>query len=358
MNYLAFDPGFGNGKVALVAPNGALKTVVVSNVVGMGNTDIGRLSLGDVGRQRRRRLPDRVVFDGVGYLVGDGVERYAAPMRGMDFLRLRGGPEVKVLFYDCVYHALGPGEHEAAMIVGLPVEVMIDEKQADATLRALNEWLAADHVFRVNDEDVRLTITDVKTIAQPIGAFFAWGMDNAGAWTRGSDALSASIGVLDIGFNTLDLFAVEGAEIAARYTDGDTLGMRRAAEYIIQAVDDAYDKSISIYKANELIRAAAPALHTPRGQVDLRALVDQALNRAASGILTFVQQPDKWGDGRQFDYLLFTGGGAEALREPLQDQFPHGHVLPQAVAANAIGMARYARRFFGEEKRGAQSGCG
>jgi hypothetical protein len=346
MYYIAFDPGFGNGKVALVA-DGELRTVVVSAVVGMGHTNIGRLSIGDVGRQRRRRLPDQVTFDGVGYLVGEGTERYAAPMKGLDFLRLRGGPDVRALFYDCVYHALGAGKHEAATMVGLPVEVMADEKQADATARALRDWMVGSHRFAVNGDEVSLVVDDVRLIAQPIGAFFAWGMNDAGQWIRGADALGASIGVLDIGFNTLDLFAVEGAEIAARYTDGDTLGMRRAAEYVIQAVDDAYGKSLSIYQANELIQSPDPLLYMAQGRVDLRPLVEQALSRAASGILTFVQQPDKWGDGRQFDHLLFAGGGAEALREQLNDQFPHGYVLPQAVAANAIGMARYARRAFG-----------
>jgi hypothetical protein len=208
--------------------------------------------------------------------------------------------------------------------------------------------MVASHRFAVNDDDVSLAVKDVKLIAQPVGAFFAWGMDDDGQWVRGKDDLSASIGVLDIGFNTLDLFAMEGAEISARYTDGDTLGMRRAAEYVVQAVDDAYGKAISIYQANEMIQSSDPVLYTSRGRVDPRPLVAQALSRAASGILTFVQQPDKWGNGRQFDYLLFTGGGAEALREQLNDQFPHGHVLPQAVAANAIGMARYARRVFNQ----------
>ena len=233
------------------------------------------------------------------------------------------------------------------MVVGLPVEVMADEKQADATARSLRDWMVASHRFAVNDDDVSLAVKDVRLIAQPVGAFFAWGMDDEGRWTRGKDDLSASIGVLDIGFNTLDLFAMEGAEISARYTDGDTLGMRRAAEYVVQAVDDAYGKAISIYQANEMIQSSGPVLYTSRGRVDPRPLIAQALSRAASGILTFVQQPDKWGNGRQFDYLLFTGGGAEALREQLNDQFPHGHVLPQAVAANAIGMARYARRVYG-----------
>ena len=341
----AFDPGFGGGKLAVVTPQG-IRAAVVPSVVGMGETNVGQLSLGDLGRQRRRGLPDSVVVNDVTYLVGDGVERYAEPMRGMDFLRLRKGPEVRALFYDTVYQALGAGQHEVKLLVGLPVEVMLDDTQAKATLRSLRQWLAVRHDFAVNGEPVTLTVSDVAVLAQPVGALFAWGLDERGAWRRGTESLHATVGVLDIGFNTLDLFAIEGAEIARHYTDGDTLGMRRAAEYLIQAVDAAYDMEISLHKADQLIRNKNPELHTPRGKVSLADLVDEALNRAASGILSFVQRADKWGSGRQFAYQLITGGGAEALRSQIEDAFPRAYIMPNPVTANAVGLARYAQRAF------------
>ncbi len=230
-----FDPGYGGGKMVLMTRDG-VRTAVVPSIVGMGDTAVGRLGIGNVGRRRRRRLLDRVVVDGVGYLVGDGTERYAAPMEAMDFLRLRGGPAVQALFYDCTYRVLGPGRHDLALLVGLPVEVMADDRNASVTLDTLRDWMVASHRYRVNGDEVVLRVRRVNAMAQPVGAFFAWGLDNEGRWTRGADALDAGTGVLDVGFNTLDLFAVGGAELARRYTDGDTLGMRRAAEYLIKAV--------------------------------------------------------------------------------------------------------------------------
>lgn len=341
----AFDPGYGEGKLALNGPDG-VTTATVPSIVGMGHTDIGRLSLGDVGRQRRRSLPDRVVFDGVSYLVGEGAGRYADPMDEMDFLRLRKGPAVRGLFYDVLHRGLGEGHHQVSLLVGLPVEVMADDGAADATLRCLEDWMIGVHEFTVNDQQVTVRVKDVAVLAQPVGSFFAWGFNDAGAWTRSRSDLNASIGILDIGFNTLDLFAVEGAEIAARYTDGDTLGMRRAAEYLIRSVDDAHDMVLSLHQADQLIRNPHPTLHTAQGQVDLGPMVEQALNHAASGILSFVQRSDQWGSGRQFAYQLITGGGAEALRSQLQEAFPRAYILPEPVTANAVGLARYAQRVF------------
>lgn len=342
----AWDPGYGGSKMALVGQDGMTK-VVVPSVTGMGKTDIGHLSLGEVGRQRRRRLPDRVAFDGVTYLVGDGVERYAEPMDGMDFLRLRGGPGMRALLYDTIYRALGAGEHWLSLFIGLPVEVMMDEGAANATQRALREWLLKAHRFGVNGEEMAVTVKSLAVLAQPVGSFFAWGLDDAGRWTRSSSDLHAPVGILDIGFNTLDLFAVEGAEIARRYTDGDALGMRRAAEHLIRSVDDAYGMALSLHQADALIREADPVLHTSQGRVSLTGLVEQALSHAASRILSFVQRSDRWGSGRQFAYQLITGGGAEALRAELEETFPRAYVLPEPMTANAVGLARYARRAFG-----------
>ncbi|MGD1997153.1 MAG: hypothetical protein PVH62_10320, partial [Anaerolineae bacterium] len=87
---LAFDFGYGNSKMALVVTEqgrARLRTSVIPSVVGIGNTDIGRLSMGGLGRQRRRNLPDEVLIDGVTYLVGENVHRYAEPLQRTDFHR-------------------------------------------------------------------------------------------------------------------------------------------------------------------------------------------------------------------------------------------------------------------------------
>jgi hypothetical protein len=101
---------------------------------------------------------------------------------------------------------------------------------------------------------------------------------------------------------------------------------------------------LSLPEADALLRSKRPITYTAEGEVNLKALVRQALDTAAAGIITFVEQ--RWGNGRQFAHLLFTGGGAETLREALLRQYPHGVVLPDPVTANAVGLARYAVRAF------------
>lgn len=342
---LGVDPGFGNFKVA-VARSG-MEVATIPSVVGVGETDVGLLSLGELGRHRRQAAPDRVAYGGIAYVVGENVVRYAWPVQRMDFLRLADGPELRALFYDTVFHLLGEGVHrDVALMVGLPVKVMANREQARETLQALRSWMIAHHHFAVNDRPVTLTVTEVRAMAQPAGAFFAWGLDNNGRWVRAKGDLTAPVAICDVGFNTLDLFAVRGGEVEARFTGGDAAGMRRAVELLINAVRAEHGIELSLHEADALLRQKQPRLYTAGGEVNLRPQVIQALDTAAAGVVTFVEQ--RWGNGRQFAHLLFTGGGSETLREPLLRQYPHGVVLPNPLTANAVGLARYAVRVFGE----------
>ena len=341
---IGLDPGFGAFKAANPGhdSNSPLVASVVS-VVGVGQTDLGLLSLGDLGR-RRSRQPDKVTFGGVCYLAGENVARYARPIQRMDFLRLSDGPELRALFYDVIHRLLGQGQHRANLMVGLPVEVMADREQALATLRMLRAWMVGRHAFAVNGFQASLDVADVRVMAQPAGTFFAWGLDDVGKWTQAKTGLKAPVAICDVGFNTLDAFVVEGGEVVGRFTQGDTAGMRRAAELIINAVKTSYGVDLSLHEADALVQEKRPRLYTAQGEVDLHSIVDQALDATTAAVITFLER--HWGNGRQLTHLLFTGGGAQVLREDLLRQYPHGIVLPDPVTANALGLARYAVRVF------------
>lgn len=323
-----------------------MRTVQLPSVVGVGDTNIGQLSLGVLGRGRARpELPHQVRWQtGAPYLVGTGVESYTRAVERMDFLRLADGPELRALTYTALGLLLGTGHYTTAIVVGLPVEVMADNDLAKATLRDLRRWLVNTHTFTVDEVSTQLEISQVQVMAQPAGAFFAWGLNNAGSWTRSTDDLKAQVGICDLGFNTLDLFTVQAGQVVARFTGGDTAGMRRAAEIIVQAVRQQYGVTYSLHQADALLQERQPKLHTAGQTIDLSTLVDQARAAAAGAVIAFLES--RWGNGRQFGHLLFTGGGAAALREPLLAQYPYGEVLAEPVTANALGLARYARRAF------------
>ncbi len=342
-HFLGLDPGFGGFKVVEATGEGH-RSVHLPSVVGVGDTDTGLLSLGTFGGHRFDHRPVAVSWNGVSYLAGNRVAHYARPIERMDFLRLSDGPELRALTYAALGSLLGPGEHAVSLMLGLPVEVMADRERALATLKGLREWLIGEHRFILDGDAMSLTVAAVKAMAQPAGAFFAWGLDDAGHWVRPASDLKAPVGVCDIGFNTLDLFAVEGGQVVARFTGGDTLGLRRAAELLGSQVRREHGVALSLHEADALLGEKRPQLHTPAGITDLQAVSHQALDATTGEILGFVES--HWGQGRQFAYLLFTGGGSEALRPELTRLYLHGLVLPDPVTANALGLARYAQRAF------------
>jgi len=300
---IGLDPGYGAFKAACIGADGP-QVAVVPSVVGVGETDLGLLSVGNLGRRRSRR-PDQVSFDAGGvrtYLVGENVARYARPVERMDFLRLSDGPELRALFYDAVFRLLGEGAYQARLMIGLPVGVMADREQARATLRALRSWLVAQHDYAVAGHGVRLDITDIRVMAQPAGTYFAWGLSDQGKWQRSEADLKAPVAVCDIGTNTLDLLGIQGGEVIGRFTGGDTVGMRRAAEMLLDGVRSSYGVGLSLHEADALLQQRQPRLYTSQGEQDLRPHVDQALDTTAAAVVSFVER--HWGNGRQFAQLV------------------------------------------------------
>lgn len=340
MKIIGYDPGFGNSKAALI--NGTIKTAHLPSVVGVGNTEIGLLDT-SLGNNRRRQLPNETSFSGVTYLVGENVGQYAKPIERMDFLRLSDGPELRALFYTTMHHLLEEEKIEdVRVMVGLPVELMADRKLALATRRSLRKWMVGTHEYVVNGKNCTLIITRVEVMPQPAGSYFCWGMDESGKWSKGASTLRDTIAICDVGFNTCDLFVLEAGQIVARYTAGQTTGIRRASEQIIDIVRQNVGVTLSLHEADRFLHQSNPKLSTASGVIDLAAIVDQAKKSVAASVLQFTER--QWGNAKRFRHVLFTGGGSQLLDDTLERAYPHGYVLPNAVVANATGLAKYGLR--------------
>ena len=319
-------------------------SAIVPSVVGVGRTDFGLLTAGNL-RRVSTELPHAVSWNGAQYLVGHTVEKYAPTSERMDFLRLGDSPEARALTYATLAQLTGPTRSiTASLMVGFPVEVMMNRELANRILRELRAWLVGEHRFTVDGQEYIIVITNVQVAAQPAGAFFAWGMSNAGKWVRSAADLDVMVAVGDLGFNTLDIIAVEGGQVVGKYSGGDTAGIRRAAELLMRQVKENYDVSLTRHEADCFLRSEHPNLSCWQGEVDLTPLTTQALETAAAGIGDFIET--RWGNGKQFRYLLFTGGGSEMVRAHLLRRYPHAQILPNPVLSNALGLARYGRRVF------------
>jgi hypothetical protein len=343
---LGLDPGFGNVNVAEVQ-NGEITAVGIPSVVGIGSMDAGALTLAGVVRGGRRQRPARIAFDGIEYLVGPGVAEHARPIERMDFQRFSDSPELRALLYAALYQVLNGGGHQVALAVGLPVEILQDTEQAQAAERGMARWLVGEHRFELDDTPARFEVVAMRAkIAQPVATWFDWGMDNAGQWVRGGKLAKAPALIIDQGFNTLDVLVVENGRISTRYTSGDTLGMRRAAELAAGNIQRRYGVEMSLHEADELVQAVVHGkrvtIFVEGESTNVTREVRQALSTLGSDVVRFVER-SVGKAARKFKVFL-TGGGSMAIGERLLGQYAHAVMVDDPVLANARGLAKLAQR--------------
>jgi hypothetical protein len=378
----AKDGGYGNYKIAWRNGDGNIHTASIPADVGIGQTDLGLLATGMEGKYSQVK-PHIVECGGVRYLVGNNVHRWSSRVyeRRTDYQRLGDAPETRPLTYAVLAemlddiaeaeakaealpttangrHAttlpiLGATDEDSAvhlsLVIGLPVEVMQDKPRAQATLAALKKWLIGFHSFRVDGRDYALHIDRVAVMAQPLGTYAAWGYRPDGTWGRSEEDFNAPVAVVDIGYNTLDLFGIERGQLIGHLTGGQDLGLHRAAETIVQEVRAAYGVELSTSEADGMIRehtkSRAVMLHTSTATHNINHIVQQALDLCFAGVSEFLRKHCRPGDYR---YLLFGGGGVQPLRQQLLRQYPAAIIPADPVTSNADGLARRALWYFAQ----------
>ena len=339
---IGVDPGFGGFKVSELYGGDSISVEITPAVVGVGKKERGLLSLPTLGSRPSTAKPLSVSYEGIEYLVGQNIHLYARPVQRLDFLRLSEGPELRSLIYAALWPILGGGSHQAALVIGLPIQILLDQSQAGDILQKLKSWLLAKHMFQVKDQSAEVTIVQLQVIPQVVGTYYAWLAEKTGSLESAGE--NVRVGIADIGFNTLDLIGVEDGTVIARFTDGNTLGMRRAAETVAQAVRHELDVELSLQQADDLIvqtcQGQRSVIYHPEGEADVTHIVHQAMDNAAASVCSFVEQA--WGNGRQFRHVLITGGGAHALQKYLLKLYPYATVMRDPMTANARGLAQYA----------------
>ncbi len=317
---VALDPGYGNTKVCLNNPDGqGMKSVLLQSAVARGR-NFGLAGIGM--RLAQQAIP--VQFSGHDLLVGPGAWNWNTPENNLDFSALTS-PGRQALFYAALAQALDPGTYEVGnLVIGLPVPLLQDETQADAVMNALKAYKGS-HLFEVDKNEYRLTIQRVKVLPQPVGAYADWLISDELQMRKGSS--QAEIGVLDIGQNTLDLYALQGGKVTPRFVGGSKLGVRRLI--------DLMDGSFAGRDAVETDAALRSGRIKP-AQIHLQSWLGE--------IMGAVERV--WPNLRRFTAVIPGGGGCLLLGDLLRAALAaHGAAVftpADTVMANAIGLWKYA----------------
>ena len=278
---------------------------------------------------KSKRRPMEIASDFGSFYVGEGAHEHGRPVENLDFERLTGAPEMRALLYGSLaqYQKLyGKFDRPLSLMVGLPLQMMMGA-DAKAYQAGVKGWLKGSHQFSADGEAMKLEVGQVRLTSQPVGALFDYVLDDDGRIQADrASAMLDEVGVISVGFNTVELLVVKDQGAVERFTAGNTLGVRRLLELLNR------DGLFSLGELDEKVRAG-------RMKDELRT----ALPIWAREVNGEIER--RWGQSfKRFVKVIIVGGGALLLKDALTSQFNGKAWIPdQPVMSIARGLWKLAR---------------
>lgn len=319
MTNLGIDLGMGANK--LYGQNGGLQ--LPSHVAIDGKQVVTRLA-----GMKSRRPPLRIESEHGAFYVGSGAHEWGRPVESLDYDRLTGSPEIMAIFYGAMTNYIkknGPLQEPVNLLVGMPLEPLSgDVEQARAVAGQVRNWMRGSHEWTANGSDHQLTVDNVKITGQATGALFDYLLDDNGAFIPARKGhVKKELGIVSVGFNTVELLVVQNSAPVQRFTTGKTSGVRR----LLELVDGQ-----GLYSLGELdtqLRA---------GSLDVK----DALPIWAREVTGQIERT--WGrQWRRFAGIVAVGGGAVLLQDELTGKFNGKLTMPaDPVLSIARGLYKMA----------------
>jgi len=310
-----YDPGYGNEKLCINGETAVLQTAVARP------RDIGMAA---TGMKTARRAVEVRLEGRTRYMVGQDAWHWGEPLTSMDYSAL-ASPERRALLYAVIAQLLGPGTYTfERLVIGLPVPLLQDQTQAEAVFGSLRA-LKGEHQFIVDDGYYHVTIHKLTVLAQPVGAYADW-MLNDDLQPR-SGAKRSEVAVLDLGMNTLDLFVVDGGRVSPRFIGGAKVGVRRLLELMNSNGHDLAELDAALRRG----RLRPSRTERESWLAEILANLERT-----------------WPNLRRFDAVIPTGGGAAVLGSDLQNALAaKGAAVwwpSDPITANVRGLWKWGQR--------------
>lgn len=327
---LGVDIGYGFVKVT-----DGQEGYIFPSVVGEGNP-IGILRTG-------LRQPDsvddlRLTVDGQTYFVGKVAIRHSRmAFRCLTDTRAEGN-DLKVL----VLAALSLFSRESfstySLVTGLP-------PGRQHLVANLIEQIRGEHKVIVHRDqgpvELTIRINRVVVVPQPMGTYWSQTLEARGRVRRDSPLAEAKIGVLDIGFRTTDLAAIDQGDFLPELSKTIPVGLSAAYDQIGQRLLAEYGLEREGYALDEAVVRGEVAVAGRK--VDITPIVRAAFEQLATKIL--IDLRSFW-QVSEFDAILLTGGGGQALSSFLLPHIPQGALTPDPATANSRGYIAWANRIW------------
>jgi hypothetical protein len=305
----------GNGACKIFGAPGGLE--LVSQVAISDNLKV----VHTLGLQRAK-IPLSIQNEGGQFYVGLNAHDYGRPVENLDADRFTGTPEMRALLHGALtryQQRYGKFSTPISVVVGLPNEVLTGD-QANKNISRVKSWIVGPHEWMAGKQKYKLEIAQVQVASQASAGLFDYLLNSDGSFIpERTSAFSGEIGIVSIGFGTVEVMVVRDRVPVQKFTAGAASGVRRLLEISNGA------REYSLGELDNQLRA---------GQLDIRASLP-VWEREVLGIIE-----RQWGTAwRRFATVLIMGGGAVLLRNTLPYKFQGKSFIPdEPVQAIARGL--------------------
>lgn len=227
---------------------------------------------------------------------------------------------------------------EISVIAGLPFLSLEQFEKEKAQLISL---ITGPHVMNFRGETVSLNITKVWVMPEGYGSLL-WSEAQPTKATTMPDFTKLSVGIVDIGHQTIDLLMVDNFRFARGLSQSEDFGMSSFYELVAKEIEGADSQSLALISA--VNKPKGERFYRPKGASKPTNLDDFLPNLTEQFSRDICARVLAWLPERVTDVII-TGGGGEFFWEDVQrllkEAKVNAHLAAPSRQANALGQYIY-----------------
>lgn len=247
--------------------------------------------------------------------------------------------DLETLFFSALSPYCSEPVNRFRVITGLPVERM--HLASDLAERVKGEKLITIY-NEGNPHEVKIDIDEVEVVPQPLGTYWAVHLNTLGQITN---ALEGRVGIIDVGFRTTDLAAVEDSEYIPEKSKTIPMGLVTAYGDIASYLATTYGLEKESYDLDSIVIKGK--INVAGETIDITEVINSAFEKLAINILVTVNSNWKTTD---FDKLILSGGGGQSVSTYMLPQLSQAQLTSDPITANCRGYLAWANRYWGSLK--------
>lgn len=335
---IAIDTGFGRTKA--MASN---KKISIPSVI----DNFRPISFSGIsGRDRKKELC--VGYRGKNYFIGDMAISQGSPVATLGADRFLDDEGMALMLTAMFLLCDGHGQ-DVSIVVGLPVT---DYARLANQYRAI---IRGDHEIKEISQkgntvsNHRYHIKKTRIIPQPLGTVLSRVFDEDGEVISKS-YMKKTIGVIDIGYYTLDLAVISNMQFIDRNSASyNHTGIHSILSEVSSDIYNKHGKQMSPEVMEDALRTGYTKV---KGRaMSISDITEEAYKRYAETVASMVK--NKWKNIDDIDTIVLTGGGSRLFGNGVAELIDHDNIeiSDHGIYTNVCGYYRYALATYVKKKK-------